>query len=185
MATDIAVFLSEVIRRPTQIAAIAPSSAGTARLITRGLENTRGPVVEIGPGTGVFTRAILARGVDPSRLTLLEMNPGFCEHLREKFPGVTVLNRTAQDIADLGLRDISAVISGVPLLARPQLQRAIVTPAFKVLASDGIMTQLAYSRKSPLSCAMQSELGVTSRHRGTIWANLPPARIFEYTRNGQ
>ena len=185
MAIDIAVFLSEAIRRPTQIAAIVPSSAGTARLITRGLENTRGPVVEIGPGTGVFTRAILARGVDPSRLTLLEMNPLFCEHLREKFPGVTVLNRTAQDIADIGLSDISAVVSGVPLLARPQLQRAIVIPALKVMARDGVMTQLAYSRKSPLSETMQAELGVTSRHRGTVWANLPPARIFEYTRHQQ
>ncbi len=82
MASDFTVFLGEMMRRPNEVRAIAPSSAAVARKMTEGVERTTGPVVEIGPGTGSFTRAILDRGVAPERLTLVELNPRFCEELR-------------------------------------------------------------------------------------------------------
>jgi phosphatidylethanolamine/phosphatidyl-N-methylethanolamine N-methyltransferase len=179
---DFAVFLGQVIRRPREISAIAPSSATVARAMTQGLEKTTGPIVEIGPGTGVFTKAILERGVAPERLTLLEMNPIFCENLRQKFPGVTVLNRPGQEIADIGLTNIGAVISGVPMLARPQLQRQIVGPALRVMASGGTFVQFTYSPNSPITDQMQAELGVSVEKRATVWANLPPARVFVFRR---
>ncbi|CUH68783.1 16S ribosomal RNA methyltransferase KsgA/Dim1 family protein [Thalassovita gelatinovora] len=182
MASDFAVFLGEMIRRPTEVVAIAPSSAAVARRMTEGVEQVQGPIVEIGPGTGSFTRAILDRGVAPERLTLMEMNPRFCETLREKFPGVTVLNRPAQDIERIGLRDIGAVISGVPVLARPQIQRDVVGRAFRVMARDGFFTQITYSANAPISPDMQAELGLRADKRATVWANLPPARVFSFYR---
>lgn len=182
MPRDFAVFLGEMIRNPDEVRAIAPSSAATAKLISEGVEQVRGPIVEIGPGTGAFTKAILARGIAPERLTLLELNPRFCDDLREKFPGVNVLNRSAEDIRDIGLTDVGAVISGVPVLARPDLQRAVVGRAFEVMAPDGFFTQITYANNSPVTPAMQAELGLSTRKRGTIWANLPPARVYEYRR---
>lgn len=182
MPRDLAVFLGEMIRNPDEVRAIAPSSAAVARLMTAGIEKVTGPLVEIGPGTGVFTKAILARGVAPERLTLLELNPRFCDDLRAKFPGVTVLNRSAEEIRDIGLSDIGAVISGVPVLARPELQRAVVGRAFDVMAPDAFFTQITYANSSPVTPAMQAELGLRAIKRGTIWANLPPARVFEYRR---
>lgn len=184
MARDFAVFISEVLRRPGEVVAIAPSSAATARVMTEGLEKVDGPIVEIGPGTGVFTRAILDRGVAPERITLFELNERFCDTLREKFPGVTVLNRPAQDIDQVGLKNVGAVISGVPVLARPTIQREVVGHALHVLAQDGQFVQITYSPEAPISTAMQAELGVVGRKRGTVWANLPPARVFEFRRSG-
>ena len=182
MPSDFAVFLTEMIRRPGEVRALAPSSAATARLMTEGLERTRGPIVEIGPGTGSFTRAILARGIAPERLTLLEMNPRFCDELRARFPGVRVLNRPAQEIDRIGLAQVDAVVSGVPILARPDLQRAVVGPAFDIMAPGGFLTQITYSGKSPVPPEMQAELGIAAIRRGTVWTNLPPARVFEYRR---
>ena len=60
MVREMAVFLGELLRVPAGVAAIAPSSAATAQRMTLGLEDATGPIVEIGPGTGSFTRAILA-----------------------------------------------------------------------------------------------------------------------------
>lgn len=182
MPAQIALFLKETLRRPGEVVAIAPSSAATARKMTRGVEHAQGPIVEIGPGTGVFTQAILARGVAPDRLTLLEMNENFCEILRNKFPGVTVLNRPAQEIRKIGLDRIGAVISGVPVLARPQIQREVVGRAFEVMAPDGFFTQITYSPRSPISPEMRAELSLTSRYRGMVWGNLPPAHVFEFRR---
>ncbi|MBV7409668.1 class I SAM-dependent methyltransferase [Maritimibacter sp. DP1N21-5] len=175
-------FLKETLRRPAEVVAIAPSSQAVARKMTRGLETVEGPVVEIGPGTGSFTQVILARGVAPSRLTLLETNENFCRILRERFPGVRVLNRPAQDIRKIGLTDVGAVISGVPVLARPQIQREVVGRAMDIMAPGGWFSQITYSPRAPISAAMQAELGVTASYRGMVWANLPPAHVFAFHR---
>ncbi|MBC7132711.1 MAG: methyltransferase type 12 [Roseovarius sp.] len=182
MARDFGLFIGEMLRHPGEVVAIAPSSEAVARRMTEGLEHVRGPVVEIGPGTGSFTRAILARGVAPEKLTLLETNARFCETLRQRFPGVRVLNRPAQDITAIGLSDIGAVISGVPVLARPTIQRAVVGRAFEVMAQDGFFVQVTYSHKAPIAPEMQRELGLCAEKRGTVWANLPPARVFVFRR---
>jgi len=182
MAKDFGVFFGEMLRRPNEVVAIAPSSAAVARKMTEGVEKVEGPIVEIGPGTGSFTKAILDRGVDPSRLTLLEMNERFCETLRERFPGVTVLNRPAQEIEHIGLSNIGSVISGVPVLARPTIQREVVGRALNVMAPNAEFVQITYSPSAPISEEMQRELGVTCQKRGTVWANLPPARVFVFRR---
>jgi phosphatidylethanolamine/phosphatidyl-N-methylethanolamine N-methyltransferase len=182
MARDFGVFIGEMLRHPGEVVAIAPSSEAVARRMTEGLEAVQGPVVEIGPGTGSFTRAILARGVAPENLTLLETNMRFCETLRKKFPGVRVLNRPAQEIGQIGLSGLGAVISGVPVLARPTIQREVVGRAFEVMAQGGFFVQITYSPKTPIAPEMQRELGVRSEKRGTVWANLPPARVFVFRR---
>ena len=182
MPSDFSVFLGQMMRRPTEVVAIAPSSAAVARRMTEGLEQVQGPIVEIGPGTGSFTKAIMERGIAPERLTLMEMNPVFCETLRQKFPGVTVLNRPAQEIEQIGLSNIGAVISGVPVLARPQIQRQVVGRALRVMSPDAILVQITYSPGAPISDEMQAELGVSVEKRATVWANLPPARVFVFRR---
>jgi phosphatidylethanolamine/phosphatidyl-N-methylethanolamine N-methyltransferase len=180
MVREIAVFFGELLRHPAGVAAIAPSSAATALRITLGLENVQGPVVEIGPGTGSFTRAILARGVAPERLTLMETSERFCVELERQFPGVRVLNRPAQDIAGIGLEGIGAVISGVPVLARPRIQRAVVGEALKVMRPDSFMNQITYSPLPPIPPEMREELGIEVEDLGVVWANIPPAHIFRF-----
>jgi phosphatidylethanolamine/phosphatidyl-N-methylethanolamine N-methyltransferase len=180
MVRDMAVFLGELIRQPAGVAAMAPSSAATARRMTLGLETAEGPVVEIGPGTGSFTRAILARGVAPERLTLLETSARFCAELSRRFPGVRVLNRPAQDIARIGLEGVGAVISGVPVLARPKIQREVVGEALKVMRPGGFINQITYSPLPPIPPEMRAELGLEVEDLGMVWANFPPAHIFRF-----
>ncbi len=182
MPRDFAVFLGQILRRPMEIGAIAPSSTSVARHMTEGLEQVKGPIVEFGPGTGSFTKAILARGISPDRLTLMEMNPVFCENLRRKFPGVRVLNRPAQEISDIGLDNIGAVVSGIPILARPQIQREMLGNALKVLSPDGFIVQFTYGFDTPIPRQLQADLGVSVERRATVWANLPPARVFVFRR---
>lgn len=180
MLRDMAVFLGELIRAPAGVAALAPSSAATAWRMTEGLERVEGPVVEFGPGTGSFTRAILARGIAPERLILLETSARFCAELARRFPGVRVLNRPAQDIARLGLPPVGAVISGVPVLARPQVQREVIGRTLQVLRPDGFINQITYSPRAPIPPEMRAELGISVRDLGMCWANLPPAHVFQF-----
>ncbi|PWE30680.1 methyltransferase type 12 [Maritimibacter sp. 55A14] len=180
MVKELALFLGEMIRNPGDVRAIGPSSGAAARRMTLGLEGTEGPVVEIGPGTGAFTRAILKRGVAPERLTLLETSERFCEELTHTFPGVSVLNRPAQDIGDLGLTGVAAVISGVPLLARPQLQRELLGKAFSVMRPEGFFTQITYSPREIVSAERRAELGLEVEDLGMVWANLPPAQVYRF-----
>lgn len=182
MPREFAVFFSELIRHPKEVVAIAPSSAAVARRMTEGLEQVTGPVVEIGPGTGSFTRAILDRGVAPERLTLMETNPRFCSTLAARFPGVRVLNQPAQRIRETGLTGVGAVISGVPVLARPQIQREVVGRALEVMAPDGIFVQITYSPTPPISPEMQARLAIKGRWRGVVLANLPPAHVYVFSR---
>lgn len=185
MASDFTVFLTEMMRNPKEVSAIAPSSAAVARKMTEGVEHVTGPIVEIGPGTGSFTKVMLERGVAPERLILMELNPRFCEELRQRFPGVTVLNQPAQDIEKLEVSNLGCVISGVPVLARPQIQREVVGRAFNVMAPDGVFVQITYSPNAPIPADVQAQMGIVAHKRGTVWANLPPARVFEFRRRAQ
>lgn len=177
---EMAVFMGELIRQPAGVAALLPSSQAAAERMTLGLDGLDGPVVEIGPGTGSFTRAILARGIAPEQLTLLETSARFCEELARRFPGVRVLNRPAQEIGEIGLSGVAAVISGVPVLARPAIQRDVVGAAFRVMRPDGFFNQITYNPRPPIPAAMRAELGLEVEPLGMVWANFPPAHIFRF-----
>ena len=179
---DMAVFFGELVRDPEGVAALAPSSAAAADLMAIGLETVTGPVVELGPGTGSFTRAILQRGVAPERLTLLETSPRFCEELSARFPGVRVLNRPAEALDSLGLGCVGAVVCGVPVLARPATQRAILGAAFKVLRKGGFLNQITYVPVPPVPADMRRALGLDVVRLGMTMANFPPAHVFRFHR---
>lgn len=181
MRSDLGLFLRELVRNPKSISAMAPSSRWLAQAMTAHLGPHTGRVAEFGPGTGIFTRAILARGIPPQDLTLFEVNRDFAVHLRAEFPGVTVVNAGAQTI-DTHLRDFGAVISGLPLLSFPHdLNMAIMTGAFAALRPGGSMTQFTYGPKSPLPEPIRAALGLRVTRGRKIWANLPPARVYTYT----
>ncbi len=181
--TDTLLFLRQLISRPKQISAIAPSSRFLARAMTAALSPASGRVVEFGPGTGVLTRAILAAGVKPQNLTLFEFNPDFVSHLRSSFPGVTVHNTGAQTAATHVPKGVSAVISGLPLLSMPfEVREAIVRAAFDVLTPDGIYVQFTYGGKPAVSPDQMRALGLTVEQTAHVLFNLPPARVHTFRR---
>ena len=95
-------FWQRYLRRPLGVGAIVPSGSSLAeamvKLLAPGADDI---VVEIGPGTGPFTRALLASGVAPLRLILIEFDAEFVRHLRQKFPGVTVVQGDASELPGL------------------------------------------------------------------------------------
>jgi predicted O-methyltransferase YrrM len=72
-------FIRTWIEKPLTTGAVAPSSRALARTMAAYVDPARpGPVIELGPGTGPVTEALVAQGVDPSRLVLIEFDPTFC-----------------------------------------------------------------------------------------------------------
>ncbi|MGQ0564247.1 MAG: class I SAM-dependent methyltransferase [Gemmobacter sp.] len=183
MPSDLNLFVRQLLRRPHEVVALAPSSADLAAAMAAHLGPGSGPVIEFGAGTGKITLAILDRGVRPENLTLFEMNPDFAAMLRAAFPGVTVHETGAQDVARFCLAGAGAVVSGLPLLSmKTDTQRAIVGGAFAVLRQGGSYTQFTYGPRPPVAAEVQADLGLTFDKGPRIWNNLPPARVYRYFR---
>jgi phosphatidylethanolamine/phosphatidyl-N-methylethanolamine N-methyltransferase len=182
MPSDLALFMRQLARNPKSISAMAPSSKRLARAITQGIGPQTGRVAEFGPGTGVFTRALLDRGVRPQDLTLFELNADFADSLRHRFPGVHVVTGGAQTIAD-HCTDVGAIVSGLPLLSFPAaLNRAIFAAALQAMRADGVFHQFTYGPTPPLPEEIRSEMNLHVTAGPRVWLNLPPARVYTYRR---
>ncbi|WP_206430828.1 class I SAM-dependent methyltransferase [Pseudomonas chlororaphis] len=172
--------------KPLQIAALTPSGSALARLITRELVPRMGQVLELGPGTGVFTRAILTRGIQASELTLIENEVFFAQLLNERFPDAAVLQMDASSlVGDMRFRqgNFGAVISGLPLLsmgARAVLR--ILAGSFGALGPGGAFYQFTYGPYCPVSRKILDRLGLKAVRLGGTLANLPPARVYKISR---
>lgn len=183
MPSDLGLFVRQMLRRPHEVVALAPSSTDLAEAMAADLGPGTGPVIEFGAGTGKITRAILERGVRPCDLTLFEMNPDFAAMLRAAFPGVTVHATGAQEVVRFCLPGAGAVVSGLPLLSmRVETQRAIVGGAFAVLRAGGSYTQFTYGPRRPVATEVQAELALVATKGPRVWNNLPPARVYRYHR---
>ena len=171
----------QLVRHPKTISAIAPSSKGLALQMVSEITPETGRVVEIGAGTGVITRQILAAGVKPEDLTIVEMNPKFCAALKEQFPDCNVLEMDAQALGDLPLENVGMVISGLPLLSIPEpVQHNIIKGAFDLMADGGKYVQFTYGPKPPIAPEVRAANGLVWRTLKKVWLNLPPAMPYVF-----
>jgi phosphatidylethanolamine/phosphatidyl-N-methylethanolamine N-methyltransferase len=141
-----------------------------------------GPVIELGPGTGPITNALVERGVDPRRLVLLEYSPNFCALLRDRFPQATVVQGDAYALRaallDVLRQPAAAVISGLPLVTKPMRTRVkLLREAFNALAPRAPFIQFTYSVAPPIPKSLP---GVVTEASERIWMNVPPARVWVY-----
>lgn len=181
--TDTALFMGQLLRRPHQVVALAPSSRELCAEMAREIDRDGGPVIELGAGTGNITEAILARGLPPELLHCIEMNPDFCDRLRVRFPGVHVHCMSAGDVGDLPVDAPQAVVSGLPLLSMPvPLQRSILAGTFARVIPGGTYVQFTYGPKPPVARQVRNELGLDWRVSHRIWRNIPPARVYRFTK---
>lgn len=175
-------FMWQLLRHPKRTSAIAPSSKGLARQMVSEITPDIGKVVEIGAGTGVFSRAILAAGVAPQDLTIVEMNPGFCNALKAQFPDCNVLEMDAQALGDLDLENVNMVISGLPLLSIPvPVQHNIIKGAFELMPAGGKYVQFTYGPKPPIAPEVREANDLEWRTLKKVWLNLPPAMPYVFT----
>ncbi len=176
-------FLRSWIEKPLHMGAVMPSSKLLARTMAQYVDvNAEGPVVELGPGTGAITNALIEHGVDQKRLVLVEYNPGFCALLRDRYPQATVVQGDAYALHESlgGALDVpaSAVVSGLPLVTKPMLMRLkLIRDAFAALAPGAPFVQFTYSVAPPIPKSLP---GVSTEASERIWMNLPPARVWVY-----
>jgi phosphatidylethanolamine/phosphatidyl-N-methylethanolamine N-methyltransferase len=181
MSNGLPLFFRQLLRGPQAISAVAPSSPALARAMAAPLVPGM-KVAEFGPGTGALTAGILAR-VPAQDVTLFEMNAEFAAHLAATLPEVTVHNAPAQEIGRLGGRDFDAVVSGLPLLSMPEsLREDIYAAAFDALKPGGFVVQFTYGPRPPLPADLCKRLGLIAATGPRIWLNLPPARVYIYSR---
>lgn len=178
-------FFKGWIDRPKAVGSIVPTSSITARKMTSVINPNSGlPVLEVGPGTGVITRAILARGVKPQNLYAVEYSDDFVRHLRRSYPGVNVIEGDAFNLAAaLGdNKDLTfdSVISGVPLLNFPVAQRIqYLESLLDRIPAGRPVVQLTYGPMSPIPAGRGD---YTVKHFDFIIRNIPPTQLWVYRR---
>jgi len=179
-------FIRSWFAKPLAIGAVAPSSKPLARTMVRYIDPARpGPIIELGPGTGPITEALVERGIDESRLVLLEYDPGFCEMLRTRFPRATVVQGDAYNIrkslAGVLHEPCAAIVSGLPLMTKPLRTRVrLLRDAFTLAVPHAPFIQFTYAVVPPIP---KSLAGVRAEPSERIWMNLPPARVWVYRKH--
>ncbi len=182
---DEARFIKSWFGNPSLAGAVSPSGRFLARTMARYVDpHGIGPVVELGPGTGAITEALLQRGIAPSRLVLLEFDGAFCTLLRRRFPGVRVIQgdayRLGESLGTLLEQPAAAIVSSLPLLNKPERERVgLLTDAFGLMAQDGCFVQFTYGLISPVP-RKNAKIAFQAEVSPPVWLNLPPARVWVY-----
>lgn len=178
-------FLQSWFQNPLKTGAVSPSGPALAKMMARYLDPSHdGPVIELGPGTGPVTKALLERGFAPERLYLIEYNPDFCALLRLRYPGVTVIQGDAyalgRTLAGKLPGPAVGTISSLPLFTMPQPERhRMVNEAFDLCQPGAPFVQFTYAMVSPVPLLPGKIEGEVSPR---VWRNLPPARVWAYHR---
>lgn len=178
-------FFKRLLKNPRALGAIVPSSVALCDFMCRHVDVTGDRyVVEIGAGTGRFTRTLLNYGIAPEKLFVVEMDAELCKFLTLHFPSVTVINGDASYLTEILpphiIGNVSTIISGIPLInLSEKIQTGIADACFAVLEKDGQMLQFTYGPLSPLS---SQKLGLHKKRLGHVLWNFPPAVIWAYKR---
>lgn len=174
-------FLRGLIHNPKGVSAPAPSSPVLAEAIAAELDLARpGLVIELGPGTGAVTAALIKR-VSPSRILAIEREKSFIGPLRALFPDVEIRCGDALSFERYLPPDpvVAAVVSGLPLLHLPQATRhSLLARALDAQGPGGLFIQLSYSWRPPVN----AHEGVTLTKRA-VMQNFPPAHVWTYRSN--
>lgn len=176
-------FFRQWLRSPKSMGAVIPSSRALARAVTRAISWRPGQVVvELGAGTGAISQGLIASGLPPEALMMIELDRPLFEYLRDRFPRVRVINGDATRLVDIlrqqGVESVGTVISGIPMVTMPlAFQRAIIWQSFEVLGPDGCLLQYSYSPVAPIPAR---KLGVEAKLVKFVVRNLPPATVWRF-----
>jgi phosphatidylethanolamine/phosphatidyl-N-methylethanolamine N-methyltransferase len=184
---DSLTFLMQSLLRFRQMGAIVPSSPRLARAMVREIPPLHADelLVELGPGTGVFTRELVAR-FPRNRVVAVEFNPELAERLQRQMPMVAVVTGCASRIGDhldgldLPRNRVAAVVSGLPLLSLPrELGDSIFSSLAEVLVPGRRYIQFTYSKRA---WRRHHPPGFRLDTTRRVWLNVPPAEVLPFTR---
>ena len=179
------------LRRPRQVCSAMPSSPFVGAAMAEAIRGRpEHAVIELGAGTGAVTRQLLAHGVNPADLTLVEIDRSLGAYLRATFPKVQTIVASAEQLAQLWedrqKPKAGAIVSTLPLrLFEPPELRSILANALAVLAPGAPFVQFTYRPGNPVPPRVLAELGLQSARHSMVWANCPPAAIWTYRLQSQ
>ncbi|SCY36164.1 class I SAM-dependent methyltransferase [Microvirga guangxiensis] len=182
---DEARFLRSWLERPLTIGAVTPSGKVLARTMASYVDpRIPGPIVELGPGTGPVTDALIRRGVEQERLILVEFNPEFCQLLKRRFPKATIVQGDAYDLKETlsGIlkEPAAATVSSLPLFTKPMDHRLdLLETAQELMHPNAPFVQFTYAVVPPIPARSKDYRAKASNR---IWRNLPPARVWVYNK---
>lgn len=181
-------FLAAWARSPMKIGALLPSSRGLARAMAKPVDVSKpGYIIELGAGTGVVTHALLAHGVDPEKLIVIEREEKLYSIVRSHFPQLRILQADAIELdkvlKEVGVDKINAVVSSLPLMTMPKpVRRAIQKQMATVIDDDSIIVQFTYGPQSPFSRRQMTKNFLTGKRKKMVVTNVPPAHVWVYKR---
>lgn len=175
-------FLKTFFKERKQVGALAPSSRFLVKKMCDKIDfDTARNVVELGPGTGVFTEEILKRAHPDCRIFVVELNEEFYQFLQKKFNDPRlILVRESADQIDRILKEhhviaADAILSSLPLAVIPdQVRKRIIIKSHKVLRKGGVYIQYQYS----LNAKKLIEKKFGKLQMGFVAVNIPPAFIY-------
>ena len=184
-------FFMQWLKNPRSMASVAPSGRQLGSLMAAALPANAKRVVELGAGTGSITDAVIRHGVSPRQLLAVEMNQALLDVLGARFPQLHVAHGDARHLSELIAQngvlvsgEVDAILSSLGLLTMPrEIQLDILTAAFAALRPGGVFIQYTYGWPSPLDESVRRELGLHCLSAGLAWRNIPPARVFVYSRH--
>lgn len=183
-------FFRQWMRSPLATASMVPSSRHLARAMVAHLAPDVRRVVELGPGTGVITEALLAHGIAPEQLMLVELNGEMHATLVEQFPGCHVIHGDARELPAYCARTsgfsglpVDAVLSGLGFLSMPDaIVEDILRGSFRVLKPGAPLVLFTYGPRVPVKPHLMERLALVSRRVDFIVRNFPPASVYEVRR---
>jgi phospholipid N-methyltransferase len=186
-SSDRLVFLREFLQHPQQIGSVVPSSRYLEqRLVRETNAGTARAIVELGPGTGGTTRALLRAMRPDARLLTIDLSPTFCARLTSRVhdPRLIVQRGSAEHIEaylrSSGLARADAVLSGIPFSTMPtEVADRIARAIAAALAPGGRF--VAYQVRAHVARFATPYLGEPRKHRE--WRNVPPLHVFTWTRS--
>ncbi len=185
-------FIRSWAQNPLRTGAVAPSGPELAAKMASFLTpRPHSKVVELGPGTGVVTKAILDRGFSSQQLRLIEYCPEFCELLTRRYPGLKIVQGDAYALgatlsragdtlsaAEDQRHSLDGIVSSLPLLTRPEtVRKALLAEALEILKPGAPFIQFSYGLVAPVKPDNRS---VSVFSSDWVWKNLPPARVWVY-----
>ncbi|WP_245515122.1 class I SAM-dependent methyltransferase [Jiella endophytica] len=186
--SDEARFFRGWLQRPLITGAVSPSSRALGRAMAAYVPDpaafsANSKVLELGPGTGVVTQMLIARGVPERSLVLVEYSSEFCKLLKKRFPDAEVIQGDAYSIGAslpqwIGVDPLEAVVSSLPLFTRPdEMRETVIGRSLERMQPGAPFIQFSYALTQPVKPA---RIGARLELSPWIKRNLPPARVLVY-----
>ncbi|MGG3873088.1 class I SAM-dependent methyltransferase [Brevibacillus laterosporus] len=177
--SDLLVFLRRFVSRPGQVGSVIPSSRFLSSLMMKNVPWEQvGHIAELGPGTGVFTRAILTQMKKDARFFIVERDPQFQQMLHHRFPQVPICSeavRLSEYMNELNIPSLDAIVSGLPFAVFPEKLRSdILDCVVESLEPDGVFVTFQYS----LQLKNELESRFTTVDIKFTPFNIPPAFVY-------